>query len=206
MNLGKWILRNLFLEFISEEVRHRSRRAEGYPPSLSRASSQEIFDPRTPVSPAFPETPSYPSSSTTLVCSPTMKRAIVPAAPAMVRSSPLIAPLIPLHPQTNMTVMPPIPQSPTPGHHRTRSTGTTDGSFPPDAKDDYFSARLRQNAGLGLPEDSRTEPLTPITPSGLMGRLRNFGRTKRPVSDTPSVVPTTATETPTSEEVNLFLN
>jgi len=201
VNLGKWVLRNLFIVFIREEIRrHRSRRAEG---SLSRASSHEVFDPRTPVS---PETPSYPSSSTTLVCSPTMKRTVVPVSPVVVRSSPLITPLIPLHPHlANITVMPSIPQSPPPGHHRTRSTGTTDGNLPTEAKDDYFSARLRQGGAPASPEDSRTEPVTPNTPSGIMGRLRNFGRTKRPISDTPSTTPTVAAETPALEEVKYFL-
>lgn len=187
--------------FISEEVRrHRTRRAEAFPPSLSRASSHEIIDYRTTAA----ETPPFPWGSTTLICSPSMLRAMVPASPTVVRATPLIIPHIPLHPQLgNVTVMTPIPQSPISGHHsRSRSTATTDGN---DTKDDYFSTRLRQNPGPVSPEDlspsSKTEPATPITPSGLIGRLRNFGRTKRPVSEAHSTLPTPVAETPLLEDV-----
>jgi len=84
-------------------------------------------------------------------------------------------------PCSNITDMPSIPQSPTPGHHRTRSTGTADGNVPTDAKDDYFSTRLQQSGTPASPDDSRTG---------------NFGRTKRPVSNTPSTTPTVVAEAP----------
>lgn len=84
-------------------------------------------------------------------------------------------------------------------------------------KDDYFAARTRKQSIQGNPSDDfsgwsgpvRQEPPTPSTPSGLMGRLKNFGKlTKKPANDalnisTPeSTTAAAAVETPAPPPVS----
>jgi WD repeat-containing protein 48 len=103
------------------------------------------------------------------------------AAPTT-RSSPLLTPLIPIHPISKDTLpLPSIPQSPlgsndaTPMPRHTRAQ-TTDGGMPlstplATSKDDYFTMRVRPSTGTTASEDS-----APQTPgAGLMGRLKSFG-------------------------------
>jgi WD repeat-containing protein 48 len=139
--------------------------------------------------------------------------------------TPLI-PLIPLHPSMRDTpsILPSIPQSPAANHeathipssHQRNRSGTIDGITTvgsTGSKEDYFSTRARQQGAPGSPDDfsgwtgpNKMDPQTPNTPSGLIGRLRNFGKTtKRPLSDTPNVsspeLVTPTIETPTQSEV-----
>lgn len=239
MNIGKWVLRNLFIGFIQEELHlhHSPNQDEKSHGALSRSSSQETID--SNISNRLPTRPETTHrkrgkhrANSTVISSPNMIPATHPNVIAPIRSSPLLTPLIPLHvlggmrENNNFSVLPSIPQSPpahsdvtpTPGGHQRRArSGTIDGVTPAvlatpvagGAKDDYFSARTRQQGGVpGSPDDfsgwtgpSKTEPATPSTPSGLMGRLRNFGKIgKRPVSDVPSV---TNVITPTAEAPHL---
>ncbi|KAF9522883.1 hypothetical protein CPB83DRAFT_776377 [Crepidotus variabilis] len=167
----------------------------------------------------------HPPPNSTVISSPNLIPAVAPIVSSSVRSSPLLTPMISLHTQKGILAhtLPPIPQSPmsdvtpTPGHTRARS-GTVDGSVtlsgmmtPTTGREDYFTQRARPPGPASSPApddfsgwkgpDGKGEPPTPSTPSGLMGRLRNFGRTKRPVSDTPLALTTPTTETPTIPEV-----
>ncbi|EAU81628.2 hypothetical protein CC1G_02644 [Coprinopsis cinerea okayama7 len=241
LNVGKWVLRNLFIGFIREETRPKNIRdsppggAESVlPPSISRVTHEASLESHRKL--RHRRTHSIESSrkgskhipmSSTVINSPKMIPAVAPVpATALPRSSPLLTPMIPLHPPKE--ALPPITQSPlpspanemaptTPFHQRTRS-GTVDGSIvrtpstgPP--KEDYFSIR-RQSSTAG-PDETPTAmslptptanakiepPPTPSTPSGLMGRLKSFGKMgKRPVSDSAS--PVLGAVTPTLDTVN----
>ncbi|KIY69684.1 WD40 repeat-like protein [Cylindrobasidium torrendii FP15055 ss-10] len=158
LNVGKWVLRNLFLGFLREESRMH-RRSHSQP---------DQYDPHSPlryhIVRAFDMVPAIPISP-----SP-----VVPQAG-------LRTPLIPIQ----SLQMPPPPMSPssslpTPGidatpmqHHRLRSQ-TLDSNKPPD---DYFAVK-RQN--------SITEGVESTTPGGgIMGRIKNFGKkpSARPMSE-----------------------
>ncbi|KAF9552075.1 WD40 repeat-like protein [Agrocybe pediades] len=225
INIAKWVLRNLFYGFIEEELRRR-KAPEHHPPHPNHPrSSQDTIESRLSQEPRRKH--SKPVFSGTVICSPHMIPAVPPAVSPIVRSSPLLTPLIPLYPSRDMHTphLPPIPQSPpatsettpTPGFHQRMRSGTVDGSTTPAAplltpstgKDDYFSSRARQQGGgvPGSPDDfsgwsnatPKPEPQTPSTPGGLMGRLRNFGKMgRRPVSDIPSSA-NPGTTTPTAE-------
>ncbi|KAF8178063.1 hypothetical protein BJ912DRAFT_670273 [Pholiota molesta] len=229
LNIGKWVLRNLFIGFIKEEL--RLHKDGSLPPSLGRTSSHDALDQKGRVgSPTSSESHRHPSrrpsGSTTVVWSPTMVPAVSPTVSATARSSPLLTPLIPLHlqPRESLTILPSIPQSPaaasdataTPGLHQRARSGTLDGGVglaTPLSKEDYFAGRTRHQSAQGAlpssPDDlsgwtgpNKTEPQTPSTPSGLIGRLKNFGKTpKRLLSDTlNSAVPATpSAETPIPE-------
>lgn len=82
------------------------------------------------------------------------------------------------------------------------------------SKEDYFSIKARQQGGVltslddfsGWAGPNKMDPQTPSTPTGLIGRLKSFGKiTRRPLSDPPNtsliglVVP--SNETPTQSEV-----
>lgn len=87
------------------------------------------------------------------------------------------------------------------------STGLT------PSKEDYFSIRARQQGGPLTSDDfsgwagpNKMDPQTPTTPSGLIGRLKSFGKvTRRPVSDPPNTsligLIAASNETPTQSEV-----
>ena len=280
------MLKNLFIGFILEELRRHHPQGDDskLSPSLSRVSSRDALEHRgrSGHSSSVSSSPNAPRkelkrspNSGTVVCSSNMLPAVLPNVTSMIRSSPLLTPLIPLHThqnqhphlQLNVGNLPSIPQSPgalaggaeatpTAGSHVRARSGTIDGAFPSSSlatpgptpvtggKDDYFSTpRVRQpslQSGLGMatmgigfgggiggmlppgsPDDflgwpgsasananSKTEPQTPSTPGGggLIGRLKNFGKTKRPISDTPAstslVTPTTETAPALSAEAS----
>jgi len=155
--------------------------------------------------------------------------AVAPKFSSVVRSSPLIASAIPLHPNVkeSLSILPSIPQSPAanfdaaatpaPGNHQRRPSGAIDGIITTglnSSKEDYFSIRARPQGGAPTsPDDfsgwagpNKMDPQTPTTPSGLIGRLKNFGKiTRRPVSDPPSTslvgLVVASSETPTQSEV-----
>lgn len=138
-------------------------------------------------------------SSTRMI--PAVAPSPVGSAAPTARSSPLLTPLIPLHPITKDSLtMPSIPQSPPLGSHdvtpmpQHSRAQTTDGAQLPSsphhtAKDtDYFTMRVRQAvAGASTSDDfsawggpgkhDSAALQTPLTPGGgLMGRLKNFGK------------------------------
>ncbi|KAF8152379.1 hypothetical protein B0H34DRAFT_724941 [Crassisporium funariophilum] len=233
LNIGKWVLRNLFIGFIREEQRIRyAQGQEGVTqPTLSRPPSHDILDQSIKGhSSSSPESLrrrfNHPTNNSTVVCSSKMVPAISPNVAPLARASPLLTPHIPLYTQMRdtLSILPSIPQSPsvgtditpTPGIHQRARSGTVDGALPSSlptpnmSKDDYFSVRARQQSLQGgapsSPDDfsgwtgpNKQEPQTPSTPSGLIGRLKNFGKiTKRPVSDAPNTA-TLGLVTPTAE-------
>ena len=206
VNIGKWVLRNLFIGFVLEEQRRHSRE-EGSQPSISRAPSREVLDPnRLPFSRDPPKLLAV--NSCTVVSSSNMIPAVAPIVSPNARSSPLLTPLIPLHYpwKDSPSVLFPIPQSPKPlnitptpisvANQRTHEGPASSAPSPNVLKDDYFMARTRLQSMQGNPPDdfsgwsgpSKQEPPTPSTPSGIMGRLKNFGKlTKKPPNDTPNI-------------------
>lgn len=216
LNVGKWVLRNLFMGFIREELHLKKLQEspgvkdDGLPPSGVR--SERDF----PRSTRHRHSSSLDSnrrrsrctpSSSSVINSPKMIPAVPPVITNLPRSSPLLTPLIPLH--SLKEGLAPIMQSPpsspidipsrsVPHHQRTRS-GTADGhvSRTPSTGTgtDYFATRARQQSLPGFGSDDipgtpgtpKAEIPTPTTPGGLMGRLKSFGKSsKRPVSDTAS--------------------
>ncbi|KAH6904034.1 hypothetical protein BKA70DRAFT_1299328 [Coprinopsis sp. MPI-PUGE-AT-0042] len=206
LNVGKWVLRNLFINFIKEEMKRKSRESGESllpPPSISRNESSPADTPRPlrhrrGTSSERRATKQHIPMSSTVVCSPKMIPAITPistAAPP--RTSPLLTPMIPLHPPPDMLT--PIAGSPAPpsegvqgSHQRTRSaTFDSHLSRTPSmgqAKEDYFSIRTRQPSmsdetptpgpvsagGVQGAAGAKSEPpSTPSTPGGLMGRLKS---------------------------------
>ena len=229
VNVGKWVLRNLFIGFIREEQRRHSQDGVSQLNS-SRASSRDVLVPNSPNSPSrlrsSPELPKLLAiNSGTVVSSPNMIPAVTPTVSPMARSSPLLTPLIPIHYPWRDTLSS-IPQSPMPVSDATpttisaviQRTGTTDSTAsglpsPNILKDDYFGTRARQQPNQSSPDDfsgwtgpNKQEPQTPSTPSGIMGRLKNFGKiSKRPVSDASTVSASAVVGTPTPTLVSLIL-
>ncbi|KAE9411423.1 WD40 repeat-like protein [Gymnopus androsaceus JB14] len=201
LNIGKWVLRNLFLGFIREQQRLQRKRDR----SNSRDENHNRDNPH--------ESPKR-SSRSSVVSSSKMIPAVAPTVSASIRSSPLLTPLIPLNvPKETALPLPAIPQSPvisddvdaTPLPRRFRS-GTLDSQQASAAKDgDYFSVPTRRPSvtastpdefsGWPGPGKSEAGLQTPMTPSGgLMGRLKNFGKNKKAATDTIST-PSLGTDT-----------
>ncbi|THU80037.1 WD40 repeat-like protein [Dendrothele bispora CBS 962.96] len=185
LNIGKWVLRNLFLAFIREEQKVRRRR--------DRSNSHDSSKTRENTSHEGRRRPSRPSSL--VISSHKMLPAVAPAVVSSARSSPLLTPMIPLHMKDGLPAIPQSPNDATP-MPRARS-GTLDSATtpaPPSSKDlDYFSVPRRpsiQNpptpdefSGWSGPGKS---PETPMTPSGLMGRIVKNFKGKKSATDTPS--------------------
>ncbi|KAK7015307.1 WD-repeats-region domain-containing protein [Favolaschia claudopus] len=258
LNLGKWVLRNLFLGFIREEqrIRHRPRRdSQDTASSVPRGSSphRPHHQHRTSVGsdvssssrrrpslssePTARQTRRLSSSNSTVVCASKM----LPALPPQTEdtpppsTSPLLTPLIPLYGRPLSAsagtgtlaslVMPSIPASPAVGvndatpmpmqpQRRVRTATLENGK---DGKEkesagDYFGSRTRQTSmhvattpgaddfsGWSGPGSSAGAPV-PSTPTGLMGRLKSFGKSKRTADHATPALPTTV-ELPVVEEV-----
>lgn len=141
LNLGKWVLRNLFYGFTREAIRRHHNRespiASGeimLPPSITRTSGAAPAErtqlpgapqPPSPESPrklrhrntASTDSPRKASrhipQSSTVVCSPKMIPIVAPIpSSALPRTSPLLTPMIPLLPHKDGLST--IPQSPLP--------------------------------------------------------------------------------------------
>ncbi|KAJ7890547.1 hypothetical protein B0H14DRAFT_2689773 [Mycena olivaceomarginata] len=249
LNIGKWVLRNLFLGFIREEQRTRRPRPDSgrsqdssaahhgsshhhhqHRASLSSDTSASSRH-RRPSLTAEPPRPSRRSSSSnsTVVSSPKMLPAVLPAvaSTAPQSTSPLLTPLIPLHGRPSsaagtgaagLLALPPIPGSPAIGandatpvpmsmqpQRRTRTGTLENGGGKDKDKDapDYFGSRARHVgpddfSGWSGPGSASNQ--TPSTPTGLMGRLKSFGKLKRAVDVATPALPTTV-EVPVAEEV-----
>ncbi|KAG7440883.1 WD40 repeat-like protein [Guyanagaster necrorhizus] len=213
LNIGKWVLRNLFLGFIREEQRMRRHR--------DRRGSE---DSHQSTSPDHHRRSTRPSA--TVISSPHMIPAVSPTI-SSTYSSPLLSPLIPLHPigKENSIAPSVIPQSPALGndditptprilmHQRLRST-TIDSSMPTGSsmpkEGDYFSVRRQISSQTS--DELSGDPVSQIpSPGGFIGLFKNLGKSKRPVSDVgpsttpiPSVVAATIeTQTPSPEQKSL---
>ncbi|KAI0728948.1 hypothetical protein C8Q72DRAFT_778814 [Fomitopsis betulina] len=213
LNIGKWVLRNLFAGFIREEQRTYSRRSRepeaasrlhrgtapthidvnGSPPELRHRSTSDASRHSQPNT--------HSPRGTSIVSSPNMVPAMSPVISATPRT-PLLTPLIPIN--TGLRDAPtlsPIPQSPSdatpmPIPQRAHTLDTATNS-PPSS--DYFSLRTRRTsvstAGSTPAPDEWNKDAglqTPTTPSagGLMGRLKALGKnTKRQASEVGALTP-----------------
>lgn len=127
-------------------------------------------------------------------------------APVVPRSSPLIPAMIPINTALRDSTLSPIPQSPLSSDNTPipRRSATIDHSAPATRENDYFSLRTRRPSvsqapppvppspddfgSWGAPGVKPFDPNAPVptTPSGLMGRLKAFGKGgRRAGTDTP---------------------
>ncbi|KAG0697829.1 hypothetical protein DFH29DRAFT_811144 [Suillus ampliporus] len=194
-NIGRWVLRNLFLGFIREEQHIRrkrdthgsetghsaSHRTAGLPPlelngncsssTLRRSSESSTRPSRAPVSTAV---------FTSITCLP----AVLPSLPSLTRPSPLLTPMIPLVGLKSPTPLSIVPQSTSndatsvPRPIRTHGLDPV-SSLPSASRDvDYFSPHVRRQSTASTalsdsgdfsawngPSSALTTP-TPSTPSG----------------------------------------
>lgn len=234
VNIGRWLLRNLFLGFVREQQRTLSPRR-----SKDSGSTQEHPSPHRGVhrgvvpthidlnssvgrrrSSSDTSRKSHPPS-TMVVSSPSMVPAVPPLVTGTKGASPLLTPMIPLHGVLRDSTLQTIPQSPQihpgsgdmtpmpPRPQHTPAPGT------PREGSDYFSHRFRSGSiSAATPGDETKTPSQGVTSggsgSGLMGRLRNLGKgSSRKVPGDILVLgtPTTVENEPTkepSEEVSLF--
>jgi WD repeat-containing protein 48 len=209
----------LFIGFVLEEQRRHSQDGESQP------SIRDVLD----LSSSRDPPKLLAVNSCTVVSSSNMIPAVAPIVSPTARSSPLLTPLIPLHYpwRDSPSALSSIPQSPmsldiTPTPISVTNQRIHDGpasSLPSSnvLKEDYFVARTRNQSMQGNPSDDfsgwsgpiRQEPSTPSTPSGIMGRLKNFGKlTKKPANDalnisTPESTTTAVVETPAPPPVSL---
>jgi len=197
VNIAKWLLRNLFLGFVREQQRILSPRRskdsggpqEHSPPhrGVHRGVAPAHIDiggsARRRRSSSDTSKKSH-SPSAIVVASPSMVPAVPPLTTGTKGTSPLLAPMIPLHGVSKDSTLPTISQHPgssdvTPVPSKSQHTpapGT------PREGSDYFSHRLRSGStSVTTPgDDLKTPPQDPVSGgsgSGLMGRLRNFGKT-----------------------------
>jgi WD repeat-containing protein 48 len=204
VNLGKWVLRNLFLGFIREEQRtRRSHDERSSPdglltPNLGRINAPvqpdlRIDIPQSPTSPVAARKPKT-TAGNSVVFSPKMIPALPPTATPATRSSPLMTPMIPIYAKEANILLPSIPQSPfvesndaTPMPQRVRSS-TIDSilshsnptpSTATGKDNDYFSIRTRQPS---LPE--AVPGAVPPTPDDFSA-WNGPGKTELPTPSTP---------------------
>ncbi|KAI0759295.1 hypothetical protein BD413DRAFT_488036 [Trametes elegans] len=147
LNIGKWVLRNLFQHFIREEQRLAARRARDHSlhdsaqHRLQRGSAPTHIDINGPNASTRSRTSSDVSAgsagssppaprSATIILAPNMLPAVSPSISAAPRSSPLMTPLIPLHGSIRDSALSPIPQSPTTADATPMPRGRNDGQRP----------------------------------------------------------------------------
>ncbi|KAH9931751.1 hypothetical protein B0H21DRAFT_699788 [Amylocystis lapponica] len=179
LNVGKWVLRNLFAGFVREQQRAAARRMRD---SMSHDPAQYRLQRGS--APSHIELNGHPSEyrrrtssdssrqsltvvtgpkSASIITSPTMLPAVSPSISAAPRSSPLMTPLIPINPSVRDSTLSPIPQSPndtTPmplprAPHRAQTADTITASS--GQSTDYFSLRRRgsvsNTVGTSTPDD-----------------------------------------------------
>ncbi|KAI0667157.1 hypothetical protein C8Q78DRAFT_982656 [Trametes maxima] len=171
LNIGKWVLRNLFQSFIREEQRLAARRAREHASHdpvhrLQRGSAPTHIDLNSSSSVVRSRSSSDVSSrsaastapgprSATIVLAPNMLPAVSPSISPAPRSSPLMTPMIPLGSIRDSTLSP-IPQSPNTADATPMPRGRVDSkvdtasvpvtslsSHPPAGNSDYFTIRRR---------------------------------------------------------------
>ena len=195
MNIGKWVLSNLFDGFVVEEFRTIRRNHQyGSPFSAEQHLNEHESVATTSRSTVF-----------TLVKTVSMVPAIVPDMSIVFsrrKSLSIGAPLIPL--TSLRDPLPTIPQSPTnmaTPTPRPRHTSETPSASKNASKDiDYFTLKTKRASGApttpddfsgwGGPaakgrENDATPLVTPSTPSsgGFMGRLRQLGKSSKRTGD-----------------------
>jgi WD repeat-containing protein 48 len=160
VNIGKWVLRNLFLGFVLEEQRIRRKRdiqgSESSQPShtsthrgVGRTSLDLNGDFSSSTGLISPLEISRSSSllpiCTAVVTSANALPAILPALPSVAKPSPLLTPMIPLKPAKPTNNTPQSPSSDKPLMPRPIRTHGLDLPPPSASREpDYFSARARR--------------------------------------------------------------
>ena len=196
VNIGKWVLRNLFYGFIREEQRQAARRARehgGHDSSqhrMQRGSVPAHIDLSNAGSHARSRASSDVSvrsassgtaghrSPTGIILSPTMLPAVSPAISAAPRSSPLMTPMIPLHGALRDSVLATIPQSPNLGdatpmpishglRDSQRSDNSTGSAVPPSAYGTVNTDYFSHHGSSRRP--SVSSPGGPTTPDDFSG-------------------------------------
>ena len=232
VNIAKWLFRNLFLGFVREQQRiisPRRSKDSGTPQdhtTTHRGVHRGVAPAHIDINGSMgrrrsgSDTSRSQSPSTMVVSSPMMIPAVPPLVTGTKVSSPLLTPMIPLHGVSKDSTLPTIPQSPQilpgssdmtpmPLKSHTPAPGT------PREGSDYFNHRLRSGSlSATTPGEDLKTPSQDVVSggsgSGLMGRLRNFGKSSsRRVptdalgSNTPITPGTESTREP-SIEVSLF--
>ncbi|OCH87028.1 hypothetical protein OBBRIDRAFT_736896 [Obba rivulosa] len=174
LNIGRWVLKNLFHGFVREEQRNATRRMrdagvahhDSNQHRLQRSSAPSHIE----INGHAPDTRGRSSSdassrssrsvrhskSATVITSPSMTPAMSPATSPAPRASPLMTPFIPLGAGIRESMLSPIPQSPltndstpmprSPQRAQTADAAVVQGSAPPPASNDYFSLRGRRGS------------------------------------------------------------
>lgn len=210
LNLGKWVLRNLFESFIQEEGRAQIRRnrpgstvTSGEAPSIHSNSSVEELSLKSsaagtpakgPSNIALPDlAESNAAGFTTALATPAMTPAVLPDQSDLAHQ--MAAPR--LLPSSSTSGLSPIPQSPS----GPNTVPGTPSSVMQRTEGDYFSrprtvtdpSSLSSNAG-GLPTPKAgngTAPLpsapvaaSPATKLSKMSRFKSFGKKETPKKET----------------------
>ncbi|KAI0094159.1 hypothetical protein BDY19DRAFT_901416 [Irpex rosettiformis] len=181
INVGKWMLRNLFIYFVRDQHRTGTKRnrdstsTDGHGQRVHRTNTPHHIDiPSTSPERTHARSPSdgsrrrsQTSKSATIISSTSMVPAVAPAVtPPAVRSSPLLTPMIPLAASSvRDSVLAPIPQSPviadaTPVPRR---PNTAESGSNGNRTSDYFSLRTRR------PSVSASSPAGPSSPDDFSG-------------------------------------
>jgi len=183
VNVGKWVLRNLFIGFIREEQRTRRQghSSSGYDTPRSRTSTDSVSS----------MVGSSTMSISGVIAAPTMIPAIVTQPPPSLGPSPLLTPMIPLYGLSNTDAIP--------------TPRVEDATPMPNKEADYFSTlrpiptTIPENGPPMTPEEtplsasakSETSPLamssSPLS-IGLMGRLKSFGKQTKKIDTATSPV------------------
>lgn len=184
VNIGKWVLRNLFIHFIRDQQRTFARRAKDAANHehhrLHRGAAPAHID-IVKTSPELrPRSSSEASrksslhlhtrSSSVVVTAPNMLPAAPPASAPLTRSSPLMTPMIPINTGLRDSALSPIPQSPfsndaTPVPRR---SATMDHGAPASREGDYFSLRTRRPS-VSIPVTSPGSAVVPPSPDDFGG-------------------------------------
>ncbi|KAJ7898425.1 hypothetical protein B0H13DRAFT_2234296 [Mycena leptocephala] len=229
VNIGKWVLRNLFLGFIREEQpRTRPSSAHhGHRPSASVSSDTSLRHRRPSLTRPDERPPRRGSTNSTVVSAPKMLPAVSPRWPRPRRRHVAAAhaadPLVcrPKEHGLGALAMPAIPGSPAlllatsndatpmPQPNRRRGWGRSRTGVPPGgrarARIGTGTVSIQSGTAPSQPDDFSgwsgpgSAAQTPSTPTGLMGRLKSFGKLKRTADVAAPMLPTTV-ELPVVEE------
>lgn len=228
VNIARWLLRNLFLGFIREQQKTlspRRSRDSGSPQeqtSLHRAH-RGVAPTHIGINSSTARRRSGSdtsrkshSTSTMVVSSPSMVPAVPPLTTGTNGASPLLAPMIPLYGVSRDLTLPTIPQSPHahPGSSDVTPVPSKSQHTPapgtPREGTDYFSHRLRSGSISAVtPGDDLKTPsqdaISGGSGSGLMGRLRNFGKSssRRVPSDILGPSTSTMSGSESTKETNI---
>ncbi|KAI0094173.1 hypothetical protein BDY19DRAFT_6668 [Irpex rosettiformis] len=181
INVGKWMLRNLFIHFVRDQHRTGTKRnrdstsTDGHGQRTHRTNTPHHIDiPSTSPERTHARSPSdgskrrsQTSKSATVISSASMVPAVAPAVtPPAVRSSPLLTPMIPLAASSvRDSVLAPIPQSPVSADATPvpRRPNTAESGSNGNRTSDYFSLRTRR------PSVSASSPAGPSSPDDFSG-------------------------------------